>query len=205
MQAANNSVRQEKIVLIGSQGTGKTSLVMRYCKDQFTQNQASTVGAAFNSKVLTIGSQKLQLDIWDTAGSEKYRSLAPMYYRDARAAIVVVDVTNPDSLPEADDWLLRIREGGRSDCVFVLAANKCDLHDKEKVTIDKISEFAFNHQLNYYRNTSALTGEGVQELFEALGLELLKLPPLSIANDEVDQLINPAAPTGQSSGSSGCC
>ena len=68
-----SSQRSEKVVLIGSQGTGKTSLVMRFCKETFSPNLGSTVGAAFNSKVMTVGGQKIELDIWDTAGSEKYR------------------------------------------------------------------------------------------------------------------------------------
>ena len=201
---APSSQRAEKVVLIGSQGTGKTSLVMRFVKETFSPNLGSTVGAAFNSKVMTVSGSKIELDIWDTAGSEKYRSLAPMYYRDARAAIIVVDLTNRESLQDADEWLQKIRENGRSDCIYILAANKVDLHDRQQISLDEISEFAFSHQIPYYRNTSALTGEGVSELFEATAIELLKLPALASASTETEQLLSTPGPINSSS-SGGCC
>ncbi|EAY04312.1 small GTP-binding protein, putative [Trichomonas vaginalis G3] len=183
------SIRSEKVVLIGSQGCGKTSIVLRYCKNVFSGTVGSTVGAAFNSKVVNYAGHQIQLDIWDTAGSEKYRSLAPMYYRDARVAIIVVDITNKDSLSEADDWVKAVREGGRSDCAFVLAANKCDLEDKRQIKNEEINEFAFSHQIPYYRNTSSLTGEGITELFEAISDTLSKMTPLQSANSEIDNLL----------------
>ena len=199
------NTRSEKVVLIGCQGTGKTSIVTKFCKDTFTPNMGSTVGAAFNSKVIKTAEQYVQLDIWDTAGSEKYRSLAPMYYRDARAAIVVISVTDPDSLSEASEWISKIREDGRSDCVFVFAINKCDLSEKAAVNVDQIADFAFKHQVNFYRCTSARTGEGITELFDGLVAELMKLPPLVQPKSEVDELLAIPQGSGNENNNQGCC
>lgn len=187
-------IRVEKVVLIGTQNSGKTSIVLRYCKNVFSANVGSTVGAAINTKVVEYAGHTIQLDLWDTAGSEKYRSIAPMYYRDARVAVIVIDITNKDSLAEADDWVRRVREGGRSDCQFVLAANKCDLEDKRQITQEEVSEFAFSHQIGYHRHTSSLTGEGIVELFEAVTDILIKMPPIQKDHPEIDEMLANAPP-----------
>ena len=81
------------------------------------------------SKIFHIQENSYKLNIWDTGGSERYRAMAPMYYRDAQAAILVVDVTNLESLDEARDWLMELREHGMSDCLIIGAANKIDLYN----------------------------------------------------------------------------
>lgn len=81
-------------VLLGDMGAGKTSLVLRFVKGEFSEYQESTIGAAFFTHVLSLNEATVKFDIWDTAGQERYHSLAPMYYRGAAAAIVVYDITS---------------------------------------------------------------------------------------------------------------
>jgi len=81
-------------VLLGDMGAGKTSLVLRFVKGEFSEYQDSTIGAAFFTQVLSLNEATIKFDIWDTAGQERYHSLAPMYYRGAAAAIVVYDITS---------------------------------------------------------------------------------------------------------------
>ncbi|KAA3490124.1 ras-related protein RHN1-like [Gossypium australe] len=94
MARTSNKNVQAKLVLLGDVGTGKTSLVLRFVKGQFSDFQESTIGAAFFTQVLSLNEATVKFDIWDTAGQERYHSLAPMYYRGAAAAIVVYDITN---------------------------------------------------------------------------------------------------------------
>ena len=103
----------KKIVVVGDSAVGKTSIVARYINDTFYPNNESTIGAAFFSKVIeSRDGIKDKIEIWDTAGQERYRSLVPMYYREAAGALIVYDVTIKGSLQNAQDWVKDIRQNG---------------------------------------------------------------------------------------------
>jgi small GTP-binding protein len=180
-------VRAEKIVLIGAASSGKTSLVNRFAHDRFQPNSEATIGAAFISKTVTVGNSDIKLEIWDTGGTEKYKSLAPMYYRDARAAVIVFDVTNEQSFTEAAEWLSEFRERGQPSAIVVAAANKIDLEAQRRVSTNVANDFAFQSQLDFIKETSALSGQGVKELFNDLAKQLLGLPPVDGCNVAVTE------------------
>ncbi|KAH0790849.1 Ras family protein [Histomonas meleagridis] len=185
MRGATNRIRSEKVVLIGSASTGKTSLLTRFVHDRFSTLTEATIGASFVQKIITVDDTDVKLEIWDTGGSERYRSLVPMYYRDARAAVLVYDVTNETSFQEAEQWYSEFRERGQPNAIVVCAANKCDLESQRQVTKKAGEEFAIEKQIEYIRDTSALSGEGIRELFTDLAKELLSLAPQEI-EDEVE-------------------
>ena len=85
--------REVKVVLLGHQGTGKSSIVLRFVTNNFRQFSESTIGASYMSKLVVVDDKAIKFQIWDTAGQEKYHSLAPMYYRNAAAAVLVYDIT----------------------------------------------------------------------------------------------------------------
>ena len=176
MRSSNTSkIRSEKIVLIGAPSSGKSSIANRIINGTFAPNQEATIGAAFNSKITKVDDTDIKLDIWDTGGSEKYRSLVPMYFRDARAAIVVFDTTNEQSFVEARDWIAEFRERGMPNALIFGAANKIDLVESRKVSTEKIKEFAENHGFAFMIETSALNGVGVNELFTEIARQLLSI------------------------------
>lgn len=190
--AAAGKSRSEKIVLIGAASSGKTSIVNRFIHDKFSSASEATIGAAFISKVININGTDIKLEIWDTGGSEKYRSLAPMYYRDARAAIIVFDVTSENSFNEAHEWLNEFRERGQQNALLFCAANKCDLTNERVITEDAAQDFAFKNQFEAIKNTSALSGQGISDLFQELGKGLLTLPPLNSQEEiEVTDIAQP--------------
>jgi small GTP-binding protein len=170
------AIRSEKIVLIGAASCGKTALVTRFAHDRFSGDMDSTIGAAFVAKTCNIDGVELKLQIWDTGGTEKYKALAPMYFREARAAIVVFDVTCEQSLNEAYDWLSDFRQKGEAEAIIVGAANKVDLAGERQISADSVQEFCYQNQLEFIKETSALTGIGVSELFTELGRRLLARP-----------------------------
>jgi small GTP-binding protein len=186
-QAGGRVVRAEKIVLIGAASSGKTSLVNRFAHDRFQPNSEATIGAAFISKTVTVGNADIKLEIWDTGGTEKYKSLAPMYYRDARAAVIVFDVTSQQSFTEAAEWLSEFRERGQPTAIVVAAANKVDLESHRRITKSVATDFAFQNQLEFIKETSALSGHGVKELFTDLAKQLLGLPPMEGCNVAVNE------------------
>jgi small GTP-binding protein len=179
MKAPVLSPRKEKVVMIGPPGVGKSAITNRIVQDVFRPNTVATVGAAFMSKVFTINNQELRLDIWDTGGSERYRSLAPMYYREARGAVVVFDLTEPNSRIQAAEWIDEIREQGRPDIVLVGAANKNDLMDQRKIAPEEVLNFARENQLDSIFEVSAKTGNNVTALFARLSEQLVELAPVT--------------------------
>jgi small GTP-binding protein len=120
----------------------------------------------------------LRLDIWDTGGSEKYRALAPMYYREARAAVIVLDATSRDAISGALSWIDELRRHARKDIILVAAANKIDVDGARVLSSSDVESFGFQNQLDYCFEVSAKTGANVGELFRTLCEALVRLPPL---------------------------
>lgn len=136
-EAQRNNQLEAKIVLLGRQGVGKTSLVHRYITGKFSSTLPMTIGASFLVKKLDFeGGIKVRLQIWDTAGQERFRSMAPMYYRGAHAAILVYDITNDESLSDIRVWLDELRQNMSSDLIVHIVGNKADLaHTSRKITL----------------------------------------------------------------------
>merc|ERR1712177_191054 len=133
---------QFKLVLLGESAVGKSSLVLRFVKGQFHEFQESTIGAAFLTQTVALDDSTVKFEIWDTAGQERYRSLAPMYYRGAAAAIVVYDITNPDSFTGAKSWVKELQRRGDPNVVIALAGNKADLESRRKVEFEEANTYA---------------------------------------------------------------
>jgi len=168
-----NKVFQFKLVLLGESAVGKSSLVLRFVKGQFTEFQESTIGAAFLTQTVLLNDTCLKFEIWDTAGQERYHSLAPMYYRGAHAAIVVYDITSKDSFDRAQNWVKELQRQGNPNIVIALAGNKLDLADHRQVTAEEAQAYAEENGL-LFMETSAKTAMNVNELFVAIAKKLPK-------------------------------
>ncbi|KAK7319998.1 hypothetical protein RJT34_04727 [Clitoria ternatea] len=176
MARTGNKTLQAKLVLLGDMGTGKTSLVLRFVKGQFSEYQESTIGAAFFTQVLSLTEATVKFDIWDTAGQERYHSLAPMYYRGAAAAIVVYDITSMDSFVRAKKWVREVQRQANPSLIMFLVANKADLEDQRRVGNEEGEEYAKENGLSFLE-TSAKTAQNVNELFYEIAQRLAKAKP----------------------------
>lgn len=154
-----------KVCIIGDTDVGKTSLSTRYCHGEFPNNSTPTIGASFLQRRVVVDNAEISLQIWDTAGQERFRSMAPMYYRGAKAAICVFDVSNEDSFNRVSTWLRDLKAHADPNVVICLAGNKCD--KTPAFDLSKCEALAKSLGGIYFP-TSALTGEGVTEIFEAL-------------------------------------
>lgn len=163
---SNVYVSDLKLVLLGESSVGKSSIVMRYVTGSFQKTNA-TIGAAFTTKTFEVPQddgvvKRINLEIWDTAGQERYRSLAPMYFRNTDIALVVFDVTKPESLRKAQSWIDELKsyveEDRRDEMHIKLIGNKIDLEHAEVEGIDGLPLFP----------VSAKDGQGIDELFESL-------------------------------------
>ncbi|GAA5827026.1 hypothetical protein JCM11251_002210 [Rhodosporidiobolus azoricus] len=126
-QPAPSRPVQVKLVLLGESAVGKSSVVLRFCQNDFQPNKEPTIGAAFLTQRCRLEDKVIKFEIWDTAGQERFRSLSPMYYRNAQAAVVVYDVTKSASLDQAKTWVKELQRQANPNIVIALAGNKIDL------------------------------------------------------------------------------
>jgi small GTP-binding protein len=156
---------EAKVVLLGSATAGKTSLVTRLTVNGFDRSGSPTIGAAKTTEVIRVDGISVHLQIWDTAGSERYRALAPLYYRNAHGAILVYDMTSPDSFRDLESWHAALAGQAGPKPVIMVAGTKCDLEAKRAVPQNDGKELAERYGAYGFRETSSLTGENVHELF----------------------------------------
>ena len=165
-----------KAVLLGESGVGKTCIIARFINGSFENNIMSTTGASYAGKTMIFDEfdgKCVKFEIWDTAGQEKYRSLTKIFYKDARIAILVYDITRKDSFEELKNyWYAQLKESSPDNIIIGIAANKCDLYDNEQVPEDEARAFA-NEIGAAFKLTSANTNTGIEELFRALGCRIL--------------------------------
>jgi small GTP-binding protein len=160
-----------KVILMGEMAVGKTSIIQQYGSRVFDSEIEVTLGTSFMVKQVETPLGATQIHIWDTAGQERYRSVIPMYIRNAAAAILVVDITNQYSFDKVDIWLNMAEEHCGKGCAIYVVANKIDL--EPAMQIDDIRNWATNHTFPFFK-TSAKDYESVARLFERVAEDLIK-------------------------------
>ena len=156
-----------KIILIGDSSVGKTNIMNKYLKNQFKEDSRATVGVEFGSKQFVIDNRKIKAQIWDTAGQERYRAVTNAYYKGAKGAFIVYDITRKDSFDSVDRWVSDIMSASDKNLTIILIGNKCDLEDQRQVSKEQGAEKAKSFQLAFLE-TSALSGENLEKGFNML-------------------------------------
>jgi small GTP-binding protein len=164
-----------KVILIGSSSVGKSSILQRYIQKVFNESYSCTIGVDFFMKSLDIGDKSIKLQLWDTAGTEKFRSITTGYYRGANAAFVVFDLTSKATFECLDEWIQNYYKYSSPDSEknVVLIGNKCDLVNRREVNEEDIEKFANYNNLMYFE-TSAKDGKNIDECFYFIAEKLLK-------------------------------
>ncbi|XP_015609245.1 ras-related protein Rab-21 [Cephus cinctus] len=153
-----------KVVLLGEGKVGKTSLVLRYVEDMFNDKHIITTQASFLKKKLNINGKRINLDIWDTAGQEKFHALGPIYYRMSNGAILVYDITDEESFKKVKDWVKELKKMLGNDVLLVIAGNKLDLENDRNVTVEEAEAYAKQVGAVHFQ-TSAKLNQNIEELF----------------------------------------
>ena len=164
-----------KVVLLGESGVGKTSIISQFTNNKFNPRCPTSVSAQFISKQIDFPkyNKTLKFDIWDTVGQEKYRSLAKIFYKDARIIIFVYDITTQFSFEAIKDfWYKETNENADNDPILALVANKMDLYKDEQVKNEEGKKYADTINA-IFQNTSAQNNSGIDKLFENLGKKFL--------------------------------
>eukprot|EP00444_Apocalathium_aciculiferum_P065124 CAMPEP_0183549896 /NCGR_PEP_ID=MMETSP0371-20130417/63851_1 /TAXON_ID=268820 /ORGANISM="Peridinium aciculiferum, Strain PAER-2" /LENGTH=206 /DNA_ID=CAMNT_0025753833 /DNA_START=76 /DNA_END=696 /DNA_ORIENTATION=- len=165
-----------KVVLVGDASVGKTNLLSRYMKGVLPRNAAATVGVEFATRTVKLdpgGNVKVQ--IWDTAGTERYRAITSAHYRKAVGALLVYDLTKLRTYENCERWLEELRNGAGPEVVIMLVGNKFDLAEQDpatrKVPLETAQEFAERNGL-LFAECSAVTNHNVTSIFEGLFQEI---------------------------------
>ena len=168
----NNSI-ECKIILLGKNNVGKTSLILQYSSNIFQEELASTIGAEYISKDLFFNDQKLTLNIWDTSGQERYRSLSKIYFKNSHIIILVYDITSKESFNDIINfWYNYVTENLGNNLIYAIVANKSDLYLNEQVSHEEGENYA--KKINaFYFETSAKNNEGINEMFSLVGKTFL--------------------------------
>ncbi|XP_073113414.1 uncharacterized protein [Elaeis guineensis] len=161
-----------KLVLLGDGRVGKTSLVLRYVNNSFSEKQQATVQASYLTKRLVIEGVPITLSIWDTAGQERFHALGPIYYRDADA-LLVYDITDNDTFVRVRKWVKELQQMASKNIIMTIAANKSDLVRSKKFDIQEAESYAAAIGSKLFL-TSAKSGTGVEEAFLDIATRLLQ-------------------------------
>ena len=169
------NIDENKVVLLGESGVGKTCIMNQLMEGEFKEKTFSTISAQFHRKNFKFpGNKSITLDIWDTAGQELYRSLNKFYYKKAKAVILVYDIARIDSFNEVKNyWYNQIKENADNDVIIAVAANKSDLYEKRQVSDEDGEEFAKSIGA-IFESTSAKNDSGITNLFENIAHKLLE-------------------------------
>ena len=158
-----------KITLIGNSGVGKTSIINQYIDQTFDEANAATIGANYSEKVITKNNKEYELNIWDTAGQEKFHAVGKHFYKDAYIVCLVYDITSQDSLVQLKEiWYPDIKKYGEKYTILAVVGNKSDLYENDNLADEnQAKEFAQSINATFML-TSAKTGDGIEKLFDTL-------------------------------------
>ena len=166
---------ENKVVLIGEAGVGKTCIINQFVNGKFDQNSLSTLTAQFFRKNIEFpGDKSISLDIWDTAGQERFRSVNKIFYSTSKVVVLVYDITRKKSFEEIKNyWCGQIKEHCDNNVVIALAANKCDLYEQRQVSDEEGEELAKSIGA-LFASTSAKDDSGINKLFEDIATKILE-------------------------------
>ncbi|XP_077011810.1 ras-related protein Rab-25 [Tamandua tetradactyla] len=161
-----------KVVLIGESGVGKTNLLSRFTRNEFSHDSRTTIGVEFSSRTVMLGTAAaVKAQIWDTAGLERYRAITSAYYRGAVGALLVFDLTKHQTYAVVEQWLKELYDHAEATIVVMLVGNKSDLSQAREVPTDEARMFAENNGL-LFLETSALDSTNVELAFETVLKEI---------------------------------
>ena len=167
MKEVDNYEQLYKIIIIGDSGVGKSNILGRYLHNEFKHDTKSTVGVEFGSKQLKVDGVNIKLQIWDTAGEERYRAITSAYYTGSKGCFIVYDITSEISFENVEKWYEEIRKSAEKEISVILVGNKCDLENERKVSIEMGQSKAKNLNCPFFE-TSALNNTNIVTAFQSI-------------------------------------
>ena len=161
----------------------------QYIKKEFNENSKSTIGVEFGNKIIKIDDKIIKAQIWDTAGQERYKSITSAYYKGAKGAFIVYDITSKTTFNSVDKWIQDLNLYGDKNLTLLLIGNKSDLEEKRQIKKEDGEEKAKSFGLGFIE-TSACTGENIDKAFDILLKEVCNKYHVEISNNEELENVN---------------
>ena len=162
-----------KLMVIGESKVGKTSLIKRYTKNEFGGVYLTTVGMDFQDKIIGIENKKVRLQVWDSAGQERFRNITKSYFQSSDGLLVVYDIADKESFEKISFWMNSIKNYAPENVKLILIGNKCDLVNQRQVSVEEGENYAKKFNIKFFES-SAKDGTNVNELFFYLANEIYK-------------------------------
>ena len=156
-----------KIILVGDTSVGKTNIINKYIKNEFREDFYATIGVEFSHKKFVVENRKIKAQIWDTAGQERYKAITRAYYKGAKGAFIVYDITRKETFDDVDKWRNELISSCNQEITVMLIGNKCDLEDQREILKEQGEEKAKSFGFSFLE-TSALSGENLEKGFQML-------------------------------------
>ena len=173
-----------KILILGDSFVGKTNILKRFVHNEFDSTTKETVGVEFDSKNYNFGEKTIKAQIWDTAGQERYRSVTKAYYKGAKGALLVYDISRRITFENIDNWIIDLRTNGDKDILIILIGNKSDLNSKREVNKDEAENKAEQYNIAFLE-TSAKNGDNIDKAFGELVEQVYNANKTSIEKNDV--------------------
>ncbi|KAJ8407004.1 hypothetical protein AAFF_G00292800 [Aldrovandia affinis] len=178
-----------QVIIIGSRGVGKTSLMERFTDDTFCEACKSTVGVDFKIKTVELRGKKIRLQIWDTAGQERFNSITSAYYRGAKGIVLVYDITKQETFEDLPKWMKMIDKYASEEAELLLVGNKLDCETDRVITRQQGERFASRISGMRFCEASAKDNFNVDEIFLKLVNDILNKLSLGIQDGELSNSI----------------
>lgn len=183
-----------KCIIIGDCGVGKSSLVRKYTMDSFACIYSSTIGLDYSKKIIDISGQTIKIELWDTSGQERFRSLCSHYYRKAKIIVMCFDITDKLTFENLRFWYREAMAHKEEDCVIIVCGTKCDLEDKRQVSNFEATEYSKEKNIQYIEVSAKNDCAMLEEFF------------IKYASTNIDKLpISIPLVLGQENNKSYCC
>mmetsp|Transcript_9444 Transcript_9444/g.26475 ORF Transcript_9444/g.26475 Transcript_9444/m.26475 type:complete len:216 (-) Transcript_9444:71-718(-) len=203
-----------KVVLIGDSGVGKSNLLSRFTRNEFSLETKSTIGVEFATRSIQVDGKTIKAQIWDTAGQERYRAITSAYYRGAVGALLVYDIAKSITYKNVERWLGELRENAAENIVIMLVGNKSDLKHLREVPTDEAREYSEKNGLSFIE-TSALDSTNVDTAFQNIISEIFRQsaqPQMGSSDKKTSQptasqpiVVQPPSNDGKKEGSDCSC
>ncbi|XP_046397098.1 ras-related protein Rab-10-like [Ischnura elegans] len=193
-----------KLLLIGDSGVGKTCILFRFCEEAFSSTFISTIGVDFKIKTVELRGKKIKLQIWSTAGQERFHTITPAYYRGAMGIMLVYDITNEKSFEDIGNWIRNVDEHVNAGVQKMILGNKMDMADERVVSTERALAFARQYGIPFME-TSAKENLNISEAFKELVEAILDKTPGRNAQEAPDRVLVGSKVDRRGSMTARCC